>query len=297
MQQKPLRILTTVWGQKHIDWFEKYCLRSLSWQKNARALEGATWVFMTKQEHKEEIEFIVRKSGIKVRDLDFMIFGPDFDANPHAAGAFINQGLLMEMNRTIAHSARTLLAPPDTVFGDGSIQNMLEIADQRDVVVFAVHARVLPEINLHQDMSNAQLVTSAWAHLHKTWTDAEFGLEKINTYIGGVVWRYLDVGLYSVQHMLPTPYVINWTSEDIVFFKNQIHWGVIDHAWPSHCLLDTERQRVIGSSDGAFIAEVTEADKNIPPVAAYHADEPDLFWRKMSHNKHNRMFNVILRGE
>lgn len=203
------------------------------------------------------------------------------------------------MNRCLAYNAQMLLAPPDTIFGDGSLAHMIEIGNQRDVVVFAVHARVLPTIDasLTKPLSNAQLVGSAWKHLHKTWEQAEFGRGQINTYIGGVVWRYLSENLYSIQHMLPTPYLFNWTPEDLVFFKNQIHWGVIDHAWPSACLIDTERQRTIGSSDGAFMVEVTEAENNIPPIAAYHADEPDLFWKKLAHNKHNRMFNVIFRGE
>lgn len=296
MTRKSLRILTTVWGEKHLSWLEKYCVRSLSWNKNAEAIHDATWTFMTKAEDKEKIEFIVTKSGIKVK-LDFLIFGPEFDKNPHSAGTFINQGLLMEMSRCITYGAQMFLAPPDTVFGGGCVPHMLEIADQRDVVVFAVHARVHPEISLHENMSNAQLVSSAWKVLHKTWSEAEFGLEKINTYIGGVLWRYLSENIYSVQHLLPTPYVFNWTPEDLVFFKNQIHWGVVDHAWPSACLIDTERQRVVGSSDGAFMVEITEAENNIPPTAAYHREEPDLFWKKLPHNKHNRMFNVILRGE
>ncbi len=227
-----------------------------------------------------------------------MMLGPDFDTNPHAAGSYMLQALLNEMGACITYNCQSLTAPPDTIWGDGSITNMIEVGSQRDTVVFAAHARVLPTIIDHSPMkSNAGLVKLAWEHLHKTWKDAEVGLVKVNSYIGGVSWRYLDENLYSVCHRLPTPYLCNYTPEDLVYFKNQIHYGVLDHSWPAECLIHTERMRLMGSSDGAFMVEITEAANNIPPVEHYHPDEADHFWRNLKHNKVNRMFSVIFRGE
>lgn len=296
---KQLRIFTAVWNDQYLDWFEKYCLASLRYPKNAAALEGATWSFLTKEENIERLNKAVNESGIKIRDIEFMTLGPEFDRNPHAGGAFLLQGYLQEMGRCITFGAQSLTAPPDTIFGDGSIANMREMARGRDTVVFAAHVRVTPSIDveLSGPLTNAKLVGAAWRHLHRTWSDAEDGLEQINSYIAGVVWRYLDNNLYSCNHRLPTPYLINFTPEDLVFFKNQIHQGVIDHTWPGVCLIDTERMRLTGSSDAAFMVEITPEDKNIPPKSHYHADEPDLFWRNLPHNKVNRMFTVILRAE
>lgn len=297
--QKPLRAFTAVWGEQHLDWFEKFCLKSLSWRQNAAALEGVTWVFLTRDEHRPRIEKAIADSGIKIKDLEFMVLPPDFDKNPHAAGAFMLQGFLMEMGRCITFGAQSLTAPPDTIFGEGSVMNMREMARARDSVVFAVHTRVTPSIEseISFPTSNAKLVTAAWKHLHKTWEDAQDGLEKTNSYIGGVSWAYLDHGLYSVCHRLPTPYLINFTPEDLTYFKAQLHYGVIDHFWPHECLIDFERMRVCGSSDAAFMVEVTPADRNIPPIEHYRHDEPDLFFRNLKHNKANRLFRVILRGE
>ena len=297
--QKPLRVFTTVWGQKYIDWFERFCLRSLKFKKNKAALENATWCFLTQAEDQERLQKLIVASGIKIKDLEFVIFGPEFKQNPHSAGAFINQGLLLEIGKNITYNTQMFLAPPDTIFGDGSISSMREMARQRDSVIFAVHARGLPEIEscIEDNMTNAQLVTAAFKNLHKTWSEAEDGREKVNSYVGGVSWKWIADNTYAVTHRLPTPYLINWTPEDIVFFKNQIHWGVIDHAWPHDCLVHTERIRTCGSSDAAFMVEITPADKNIPPLAPYHHDEPDLFWKNLKHNQVNRMFSVILRGE
>lgn len=296
---KNLRIFTAVWNDQYLDWFEKYCLNSLSAPKNAAALEGATWVFLTRESHRVRLEKAINDSPIRVKDIEFMVLGPEFEENPHAAGSFMLQGLLMEMGRCITFGAQSLTAPPDTIFGEGTIANMRELARGRDTVIFAAHVRVTPEIDqeLGKGLSNAQLVTAAWKHLHKTWEDAQDGLEKTNSYIGGVSWQYLANGLYSVCHRLPTPYLINFTPEDLVYFKAQIHYGVIDHFWPDQCLIDFERMRFIGSSDAAFMVEVTPADKNIPPIEHYRADEADAFYRNLKHNKVNRLFRVILRGE
>lgn len=296
--QKHLRIFTTVWDEKYLGWFEKFCLKSLSFPKNREALDGAIWTFLTVADDQPKIEALVKASQLNPRHIQFLTLGPEFRQNPHSAGHFINQGLLMEMQQAITFNQQTLLAPPDTIFGDGSIPVMREIARQRDSVVFAIHARVLPEIenDLREIATCPQLVSLAFKHLHKTWSEAMEAREKVNSYVGGVSFRYIAPDMYSVTHRLPTPYLINWTPEDIVFFKNQLHWGIIDHLWPHECLVHTERMRVIGSSDAAFMVEITEADKNVPPLAAYHEDEPDLFWKNLSHNKVNRMFSVILRG-
>jgi hypothetical protein len=305
-KRKPLRLFSAVWGDKHLDWFEKCCLESLSWEKNAEAIEGATWSFLTKAKDRERLIESVKASGIKIRDVDFMVLGPDFDQNPHAAGQFMNEGFVMEISKCITYGAQSLTAPPDTVFGNGTIKSLVAVGSQRDVVVFAAHMRVLPEILdgirdyqvlTQKNPSNAKLVSLAIRHAHRTWTEAEVGLEKINSYVGGISWRYLDENLYAVTHRLPTPYLINFTPEDLVYFRNQIHYGVIDHSFPGDCLIDSERQRVIGSSDGAFMVELTEAASNIPPTAPYHDDQPDLFWRNAKHNRTNRMNTIILRGE
>lgn len=265
--------------------------------RNKEALADATWVFLTKGDCIERLEVLVKGSGIKVANVQFMALGPEFDQNPHAAGHFMLQGFLMEMNMCLTYGAQCLIAPPDTIFGDGSIPNMREIAKVRDSVVFAIHARVLPTTNPDRAYTNHQLVREAWGNLHKTWAEAEEGRDKINSYVGGITWCYLSEGLYSVCHALPTPYLINFTPEDAVYFRNQIHFGVLDHSWPGDVLVDSERMRVIGSSDAAFMCEITEPEQNIPPIEHYRSDEPDRFWRGLKHNKINRMFRVILRGD
>lgn len=297
---KQLRILTSVWGRQHLDWWKAGALESLMWPKNKEALSGADWAFLTKGEHVEEIKLAVAESGIKVRDLEFMDMGDTLEKNPHSAGAIIKEAIMIESSKCLTFGAQTLLAPPDTIFGDGSISNMREIADQRDVVVLAAHVRVLPsilDVVTEKPMSNANLVHESFKRLHKSWGEAEYGPAQANSYIGGVSYRYLDDNLYSVCHRLPTPYLINWTPEDQAYYRGQLHWGCIDHSWPGAMLIPAQRQRLIGSSDGAFMAEITPADVNIPPVEYIRQNEPDLFWRNEPHNIQNRMQSIIFRGD
>src|SRR3990167_7719200 len=73
--RKPLRIFTSVWGDKYLDWFEKFTIKSLAWPKNKEALWDAKWVFLTKAEHKERLEKSLADSGINIRGIDYMILG------------------------------------------------------------------------------------------------------------------------------------------------------------------------------------------------------------------------------
>lgn len=304
-KQKRIRLWTAVWGEKHIEWFKAACLNSLCWPKNAEALEDAIWTIVTKGDQRELIEALIKASPLKLKNIEFIILGPELDQNPHAAGIFMNQAWQLYMGQCITFDERCFMAPPDTITGDGSIAHLKELSTQRDTVVLAAHMRVTPEIlgeirsepGNRTALSNSKLVSLGIKHAHATWAHAEVGLEKVNSYVGGISWRYLSENLYSVTHRLPTPYMINFTPEDLVYFRNQLHFGVLDHDWPAECLIDTERQRLVGSSDGAFFVEITEIDSNIPPTSAYHEDEADLFWRKKKHNAINRMTSIIFRGE
>lgn len=302
---KPLRLYTCVYGEKHLTWMRQGLLPSLAWPGNSAAIEGCTWSFLTKGIHTQEIEEMVKGfPSLHIKDFEFLTLGPEFETNPHAQGMFLKEGFMAEISRSLTFNAQTLIAPPDTIFGEGSIANLKEIGKQRDSVVTVAHVRVLPElltfIKTEKPVSNAKLVGLAFRHLHKTWEQAQVGLKQANSYVGGVSWRWLAENLYAVTHRLPTPYLMNFVPEDLTYFKNQIHFGELDHGWPSANLIHNQRQRLVGSSDAAFMVELTDALNNIPPVSFVRDESPDDFWRDREarpHNAVNRMTSVILRGE
>ncbi len=160
------------------------------------------------------------------------------------------------------------------------------------------HVRVKPTILKEPDFakSNAHLVAASWRNLHRTWTEAEIGRELTNSYIGGVSWRRIRDGLYAVSHRLPTIYLAQVDRSDVEWFENYKVVGAWDHAWPSKVAME-QRQRTIGSSDAAFIAEVTPEFSNIPHCQPRDPDQPDKYWSDKAHNFVNRNVAAIFRAE
>lgn len=313
-----LRVFTAVWGIKHVDTFLRGTVRSLRWKSNRDALDGSTWNIVTKPEHtarlQNEVSELFPNIKVDVKEV------PEWITN--AGGASIKTESLDHSNIILMHlvgeirasldsHSRTLLAPPDTIFGERSVANMLKIGAQEGVCVAVPHPRVHPEIiddayfKTGSPCSNEVLVKLAFEkYLHQSWRAAEIGCANQNSLVGGVAWQRLEAAgsevLYAVQHRLPTVYLANWIPEDYAFFINQPSFGSYDHTWPGERLIRQERQRLVGSSDAAFICEVTDFDKNIPPWTPDHLKvlnvHPDAFYRDGLHNCHNRLTVCMFRG-
>jgi len=115
-----------------------------------------------------------------------------------------------------------------------------------------------------------------------------------NSFIGGVSWKHLDPKLMSVKHLLPTPYFCDFLYEDLMFFESSPGIGVIDHVWPSN-LVRKQRMKFCGSSDACFIVEITEHDRNVPPII--RNSDTSKFWRSHDHNLFNEQIACIFRME
>lgn len=295
-----LRIYTAAWNDKYIDLFEKTVFRSFSWPDNLKTLknENVTWSFYTNKESSTKLLQLAKRlelDNYEVREV------------PHHSdmGVSLLKCFSREIEHCLSDNAKLLLAPPDSLFGDGSLKSIFELGSQPESCVAVAHPRVLntifeyPEdLNLNEPVTNSQLVSASFRHLHRSWSEAQYGYDKINSYVGGVMWRQIKKGLYSIQHRLPTNYLMHFTQSDLQFFtdpKRYCVFGDIDHLWPMK-LIEEQRQRVVGSSDLAFICEVTDKQMNIPPNYPLDRNEPDRFWRNAYHNKIFRQFNVVFRG-
>lgn len=315
---KNLRVFTCVWGNKHIDTFLRGTVNSLRWKSNKDALDGSTWNICTKTDSAAKLEHEIssRFPNIKVeitaipQKLTFPN-GSEVDTEKLDHSNLILIQLTKEIKKALETNSRTLMAPPDTVFGERSVANILKIGAQDQTCVAVMHPRVHPELlddpyfRTENSCSNEQLVKLVFdKYLHQSWKAAEIGCANQNSLIGGVAWQKLEAAggetLYAVQHRLPTVYLANWIPEDLAFFINQPSFGSYDHTWPGERLIRQERQRLVGSSDAAFICEITEFDKNIPPWAPEHLKVlqavPDAFYRDNWHNVVNRLSVCMMRG-
>lgn len=317
MNPRPLRVFTFVYGAHHVDTFIRGTMLSLSWPGNREALDGSTWTIVTKADDAARLQSAVEakfpnvKLEIKIIPQTIQMSMGTVDTTNMDASPLILMHLQAEIKACLdaKPQCRTLLAPPDTIFSENSVPNMLALGSQDGVCVAVPHPRVHPEIlddiqNSHQSSEN--LVKLAMGkHAHQSWKAAEIGVDCQNSLVGGIAWRklkgtYGDDILISGQHRLPTVYLANWLAEDYAFFINQPSFGAYDHTWPGERLIRQERQRYVASSDVAFICEVTEFDKNIPPwtreMKTVIDAVPDAFYRDQLHNCHNRLTVFTFRG-
>jgi hypothetical protein len=289
-----------VWGSKYIELFKNTCLKSFTWPDNLTSLlnEDVTWVIKTKEEDLKQIKELTQTEPLK----NFKVqIDPITSSVKHAEkeckrlgypgldwGMALLFEFIKEMQICLKTDSKLLMAPPDSLYGDGSLKNLFKLGRQSDICVAVPHPRVLPDIlnDLPSRMTNAQLVKKSFDNLHTT----------INTRIGGVLWRKMDEDLYAVQHHLPTPYLLHFTEEDLNFYKHQITFGVIDHTWMS-VLVPKGRVRHVTSSDLCFICEVTPACQNVCASYPYLDDVPDFFWRKAEHNNFFKQIHCTFRGE
>jgi ACT domain-containing protein len=316
VKKKPLRLWTCFWGDRHLELFESALVRSLSWSLNKDAISHAKWDIWTLESEFAAVADIAKEVGIGIE--------------LHAADSFLAEleskylkdpGIMqlemfkMSIKRCLETDSQMLIAPPDTIFGGDSLANILQAGEQPATVVFVVHIRVLSSILRElggqinrfgpaSSVSNARLVSLAMKNAHKSFEEAQAGLERINSYIGGIFWKKRPNGVFSVQHQLPTPYLINWQKVDLDFFSRDNgpgNWpqvfGQLDHEFPSATIFPLERARVIGSSDDAFICEITGEKSNVPALMNYEQSNPDRFWRGALHNSILKQFCVTLRGE
>lgn len=291
------RMLTIVWGPQHLDWFERACVASLAQPRNRAAIQEhvETWAIVTQPGDVEEVERIAGRLGVPIElHTEQPLGGP--------SGETLQREIMAEMARCIAGGYALLMAPPDSMFGEGSIQSIFAIGEPKAICVAVPHVRVLPAIlsDPAPARSNGALVAASWRHLHRTWLEAEAHREQTNAWAGGVSWREAGPGLYAVTHRLPTVYLAKFDQSDLAWWEawqaKQGLNGAWDHFWPSKLVAES-RQRVVGSSDAAFIAEITPEFGNIPPCSPNDLDEPDKYWGRGAHFVINRYLVAVFRAE
>ncbi len=308
-------LFTMVYGSHYVELFKRACFRSMNWPLNQETVRGRIWNIYTKHEHFEEFKEIFKDSVFKLQLFPITdtlsISGCGLVKTSQCdAGVILLCGLRHQIMYSIQNASRMLLAPPDTIFGDGTIANLLKIGSGQQTCVAVAHPRVLPgildEIDLlgatRGSLSNASLVTLAMKHAHDSWEGCEVGNPKMMNLLGGISWKSLEPGLYSVQHRLPTHYLCDFNESDWNFWWSMSSFGAFDHRWPAENIIRQERQRYVGSSDSCFIVEVTEWDKNVPPEfdksllnGSIPLEDACVFGNY--HNAINRQFSVIWRGE
>ncbi len=306
---KPLRIWTPVWGQKHIRLLEKGLAQSLLWPKNFEAIKNAQWNIFCRTEEFDQVMNVVT-TVLPEEQIETVEAIESCDELTAKRGDLLCKAFLKVIESCLNDKSQCLISTPDFIWGDGSIANMRILGQQENTIVSLPHPRVLPSIIdfIHNiPRPNYDLVTLAMANPHRSWASSEYGCNPSSTEVGGILWRRtLTPGVITLQHRMPSPYLCNFIPPDLEFFrtdddKKKAGFGAIDHDWAER-YVEQQRLRMILSSDVAFMAEVTDADKNVPPLRGFNATEPDIFWKQereewMLHHKTNRQYIATFRGK
>lgn len=282
-----LRIFTFVYGN-YFPLFER-SVRSLSWPKNRGALNDAVWSVYTNEGGLSTVERILSPTGIAVEVKQLFV--------ENNIGRQMSLCLQEEMKKCVSQGAGLFLAPPDTIFGEGTVPAVLNLGVEGHNAISIPHPRVLSDTfpDLQEPTSNAKLVSLAMDHMHEVWQLANIKLPKNNAYYSGAGWRQIGEKMYAVTMRIPTPYFIRPLERDIGTLEASGPGGW-DHKWPAH-LVKEERHRIIGSSDAAFMVELSPA--NLPQGETRDSNRNDLdaYRGGLLHHQVNRNTVTIWRAE
>lgn len=287
-----MTIFTPIWGEKHVQLFEKALAMSLAWPKNNNLIQDAYWAITTdSQESLNRIAKTVNKLSPQGKLEGFItkeLTSPNVDT-----GMILIETLKTTAKRCLKENSPMLIATPDFIYGDGTLFAFQATAAEKGTCASIAHMRVLPSvikrINAFKTPSNKELVCCAFDHPHISWEDSDNRLYKS----GLRKWK-VEEHIYAVQHFMPSPFYINFLEEDL---EHLSEWndnrppgfGLVDHLWPTR-LIKSGRLRFIGSSDLAVMIEITDEDKNVPPVNSENDPKGEFFHKKY----HNQIFSQFL---
>lgn len=283
---KQLHIFTPVWGKHFTSLLELALGKSLQWRLNAAAVANCKWTILTTAQEKSEILKTAQKI---IPTASITVLTNDRLTEPNAPiGALKMQALLKAIRECLDDKTPMLMSTPDFIWADGSIQNMIDEsypAEGQGLCVSIAHMRALPrfiEALGNNRMSAQSMVEVGLSHAHPAWNRCSINDAQNGIYHAGVSVRYLDCGrLITVQHQMPSPFLVNFKESDLEEFARwkgvtPPAFGEWDHNWPSK-LLEEGRLRYIGSSDVAFMVEITEADMNVPPLEPARTPHDQFF--------------------
>lgn len=287
-----LKVFCPIWGQKHQKLLKDALLRSLFWEKNRPYIEDAEWLITTDSAGGLELATTNIQEHFPKASIKHFIY-------PELADPNIDRGMVLiksvqkAVDICLKESTPMLMATPDFIYGNGTIETFVKVADEPGSCATIANIRVLPSI-LDQLGDGDHLASVGFKHLHRSWADSPK-----NLYRGGVKVKQIQEKMWAVEHFMPSPFYVNFVEEDKNYFREWHEgkppgYGYWDHVWTKH-LLEDGRIKYIGSSDASVMCEVTDENMNVPPLNAA-GDPPNKFFRNHFHNNVFSQFTSILKG-
>lgn len=286
---KRLHIFTHAFNGAYASQWKRAGAVSLLWPRNLAALNtmDVLWDVYTSKSSEEEV-----RAAAALLPFKFEVTAIDREKDADLRAALEK-----------AHKAQAYFmpAPPDIIWGDGSVESLLRLMPFAYGRCLAVpHVRVAEKKFMAgftgEPLTNAQLVKKAFAALHEAFAGSEVPADRHNTGTTGTVWTRLATGVYAAGFFLPTIHLMQPTEDDVKWFKTTPgtdHW---DHRFPAS-LVAKDRHRIVGSSDAAFMAELTPDDLVHPPRHPTVKGKWDEYGGNLAHHSLNRNTVAIFREE
>jgi hypothetical protein len=259
---KKIIVYSLVWGS-HFESYFNYTLPSLLHESNYKKLINANFslIFVI---YTIDSESFIRE---KYKDL--------IDKNKHIELEIVelknlqsnkprkiaSKAIIDVFKRCVNESSMLFLAPPDTIFGNGSIYNSIFFSFDKKKSFASAHPRVkydmLESIRpfSREGISNSELVYLVMKHPHDNFKYADYSLD-LNTADAGISYTKISDLLYSVISIMPTTYLVFPLKEDYEYFKKVNDFNMWDRGW-LEILIKENRLNICGSSDLFFCAELT----------------------------------------
>lgn len=286
------RFFCFVYGDWHVSLLERILVRSLSQSRNRKAIPPESVISLYSDQ---------QSMAAASTALDALAIVEEHIVAIDSDSELLQQRLFSQEIQTCFEQGATLIVLcPDNFWGDGSLANLLLIAGEQDACIAAPHVRVDQDKFLgamgEGELDNPSLVALAMRTLHPSWIEADASQDESNSYFTGISMRAIGNGLYAVSHRLPTVWLARFTKEDVEFFHRNLGIrGLWDHHWPAQ-LVASKRQRVIGSSDAVFIAELTPSTTHRTQLNKTDPKAPDRYCAPSLHAGVNRNVTAIWRA-
>jgi hypothetical protein len=266
LERKKLYVFVPVWGEKFIDIFLSYSLPSISSDGNLTLLQKkmeVTFFFYTKKE-----SFEILKEKLKGFNYKFnIVLESDLPSYRRTLNKFFSDML----SKGVKDEAMIFLSPPDQIWSEYSIYNMVKMANGKCVNIAVPHGRVShsciskEEENIQKNKKNdsRSMVDIFLDCQHKSFK-CSYEEDDFNCISWGAISSSsINKNHISVIHNLPSIFLITPTKSDVIFFKRRVSYYLIDHLW-QHLLIRESRLKVVGSSDIAFTMEITDENDKVP---------------------------------
>jgi hypothetical protein len=299
---RPLRIWTPVWGHKHVKLLSDALAQSFLWPKNHEAIRHAKWSLFIHHSEFDQVMTAVTKV-LPESQIETIEAKESLEMLTAQRGVLMCRALIQEIKKCLMDNHQFLISTPDFIWADGALASLRILGDQPGVCVAVPHPRVVPSIlpSLSVPQTNTRLVSLSRQHAHVAWTSSEVGQNPTGSHKGGILWRDMSPGVTCLQHRMPSPYLVNFTTDDLGFFSTQTDhfqaaFGSWDHQW-SDKLIEQQRWRMLLSSDLGFMCEVTDANQNVPPKVPATPNDPDSFWHADLNFAMNRQYVATFRSD